>query len=62
MVLWFVFWTFAYVMRPHPSDNTPAPATAFSLTTQLALVLAGGVVGPWVVAGFRPDPGRNAKL
>jgi len=53
MVLWFVCWTFAYVLRPHTSENSRVREPAFSLVTQLAMVIATGFVGPWVVAGFR---------
>ena len=61
MLLWFVFWTFAYVMRPHRSDNHRLPEKPFSLLTQVALVLTAGFVGPWVVAAFRPDSGRSPR-
>jgi len=59
VLLWFVFWTFAYVMRPHLSDNPRVPETPFSLVTQLAMVLATGFIGPWVVAGFRSGSERT---
>jgi len=55
VLLWFVFWTFAYVMRPHTSDNPRVPEAPFSLITQLAMVLATGCIGPWVVAAFRSE-------
>ena len=60
-VLWFVFWTFAYVMRPHESDNPRVPENPFSLVTQIAMVIAAGLVGPWVLAGFRPGSERTDK-
>ena len=51
--LWFVFWTFAYVMRPHASDNTPAPHPVLPLTAQLVLI-GGAILGvPWIAGGFR---------
>jgi|GEM_PF-1464499 hypothetical protein len=52
-VLWLVFWTFAYVLRPRASENGP-PLPAFSTGTEIAVVIAGLVAVPWVIAGFRP--------
>jgi hypothetical protein len=52
-VLWLVFWTAAYVLKPVASENAP-PLPAFMATTDIA-VLAAAVLGlPWVIAGFRP--------
>ncbi len=52
--LWFVFWTFAYVLKPRVSENAPS-LPALSLTTDIALIVAGVLVLPWVVSGFRPN-------
>jgi hypothetical protein len=60
-VLWFVFWTFGYVMRPHASDNPRVRENPFSLITQLAMVIAVGFVGPWVIAGFQLGPERLGR-
>lgn len=58
VVLWLVFWTFAYVLNPQSSIK-PGPAT-FAIR-----VMAWGVSGPcllgavilgiWTVVGFRRD-------
>jgi len=61
LVLWFVFWTFAHVMRPHRSDNEPPPETLFTLTTQIALVFTAAIVGPWMISGFRPDANKVSE-
>lgn len=53
-LLWFVFWTFAYVIRPQSSENVPFPP-ALSLTTEVALATAMLLATPWIVLGFRPD-------
>jgi hypothetical protein len=52
-VLWLVFWTFAYVLRPVVSEDAPR-LPAFSPRTDIALGAAAVFVLPWVVAGFRP--------
>jgi hypothetical protein len=53
-VLWLVFWTAAYVLKPRVSENAP-PLPAFSATTDVA-VLAAALLGlPWVIAGFRAN-------
>ena len=53
-LLWFVFWTFAYVIRPQSSENVPFPP-ALSLTTEVALAMTMLLAAPWVVLGFRSD-------
>jgi hypothetical protein len=53
-VLWLVFWTFAYVLRPVASEDAP-PLPAFSARTDIAVAIVGVLGLPWVVAGFRPD-------
>jgi hypothetical protein len=57
-VLWFVFWSCAYVIHPYTS-LTPQPAS-FAL-----LIMAWGILAPcvmaalvlayWIAAGFRPN-------
>ena len=54
-VLWFVFWTCAYIIRPQSSENAPSLPPALSLTTDIALVAAAILGAPWVVSGFRPN-------
>jgi hypothetical protein len=53
-VLWLVFWTFAYVLRPVASEDAP-PLPAFSASTAIAVGAASVLGLPWVIAGFRPD-------
>jgi hypothetical protein len=47
-VLWFVFWTCAYVMRPLASENAQ-PLPALSPTTDIALIAVVIVGLPWIV-------------
>ena len=57
-VLWFVFWSCAYVIRPY-TRLMPEP-TSFA-----RLVMSPGILGPcvmvalvlayWIAAGFRPN-------
>jgi hypothetical protein len=53
-VLWFVFWTFAYVMRPLASENAQ-PLPALSPTTDIALIAVAIAGLPWIVSGFRSN-------
>jgi len=53
-MLWFVFWTFAYVLYSASSENHVSPP-AFSLSTDLALAATLLIVVPWIVTGFRPQ-------
>jgi hypothetical protein len=53
-VLWLVFWTFAYVLRPLASEDAP-PLPALSFSTAISVIAVAVLVLPWVVAGFRPD-------
>jgi hypothetical protein len=53
-VLWFVFWTCAYVMRPLASENAQ-PLPALSPTTDIALIAVVIVGLPWIVSGFRSN-------
>jgi hypothetical protein len=51
-VLWFVFWTVAYVLAPQKSENM-AQDPPLRLPTDIALI-AGAILGvPWVVSGLR---------
>ena len=54
VMLWFVFWTFAYVLYSRAAENQVEPP-AFTLSTDLALAAALILMGPWVVGGFRPE-------
>ena len=50
-LLWFVFWTCAYVIVPHRSENAPWPSPFSPMT----LILLGAVaipIGQWVTVGF----------
>jgi hypothetical protein len=47
-VLWFVFWTCAYVMRPLASEDAQ-PLPALSPTTDIALIAVVIVGLPWIV-------------
>ena len=53
-VLWFVFWTCAYVMRPLASEDAQ-PLPALSPTTDIALIAVVIVGLPWIVSGFRSN-------
>ena len=53
-LLWFVFWTFAYVLVPRASENAPLEP-AWSPTTKIALAAAAALAAPWVAAGFRAN-------
>jgi hypothetical protein len=54
--LWFVFWTFAYVLAAPPWESALPPAgPAFSLTTDLALIATTILALPWVILGFRAN-------
>ena len=53
-LLWFVFWTCAYVMRPQASENAPR-LPALSPTTDIALIAVVIVGLPWIVSGFRSN-------
>ena len=57
-LLWFVFWTFAYVLKPPLFEGTPTPAV-FSLSTAAAILAIVILVAPWIASGFQ---GRNAQL
>jgi hypothetical protein len=52
-VLWLVFWTCAYVIKPPVSENAASVPPALSLWTAV-VVIAVAILGmPWVVSGFR---------
>ena len=56
--LFFVFWTFAYVVQPYSSIK-PQPASfadrigGWNVVVPCAVVAL--LVGVWAAAGFRPD-------
>ena len=54
MLLWFVFWTFAYVIVSRRSENAPLEP-AWSPTTKIALIAAAALAAPWIAAGFRAN-------
>lgn len=54
VMLWFVFWTFAYVLYSRAAENQAAPP-AFSLSSEIAVAAALLLLGPWVAAGFCPE-------
>jgi hypothetical protein len=51
-LLWFVFWTCAYVIVSRPSENAP-PVAAWSPTTEIALIAGTVLSVPWIVSGTR---------
>ena len=53
-VLWFVFWSFAYVLIPQHWESAPLPP-AFSVRTDIAVLVVGILSVPWIVLGFRPN-------
>jgi hypothetical protein len=53
-VLWFVFWTCAYVIRPLASEDAPL-LPALSPRTDIALIAVVIVGLPWIVSGFRSN-------
>jgi hypothetical protein len=59
MILWFVFWTFTYVLRSNRSESAPMPDAMPPLSAQIALVFALAIVGPWVISGFRSAVGKR---
>ena len=54
-VLWFVFWTCAYIISPSASENAPSLPPALSLMTDIALMAAALLGMPWIVSGFRSN-------
>jgi hypothetical protein len=57
-VLWFVFWSCAYVIHPYTS-LTPQPASFALLIMAWGIlvpcVIAALVLAYWIAAGFRPN-------
>jgi hypothetical protein len=54
VMLWLVFWTCAYVIRP-PSSENASPPPALSLNTDIILIAVAILGMPWIVSGFRPS-------
>jgi hypothetical protein len=52
-VLWFVFWTVAYVVRPYTSASHPTSLPPLALFTKAALIAVALAGGLWAVAGLR---------
>jgi hypothetical protein len=55
VVLWFVFWTCAYIIRSPASENAPSLPPALSLPTEIVLVVAAILGLPWILSGFRSN-------
>lgn len=53
--VWFVFWTFAYVISSMRSENQGPPPSSFSSRNEIAALVAAILIAPWIVTGFRPD-------
>lgn len=53
VLLWLVFWTCAYIIKPPVSENAQSLPPALSPTTDVTLVVAVLLGVPWVVSGFR---------
>jgi len=51
-VLWFLFWTLAYVLTPHRSEMM-VQSPPFTFRTDLVLLAAFVGLLPWIVSGFR---------
>lgn len=54
-LLWIVFWTCAYIIKPQSSENAPSLPPALSPTTDIVLIAATIAGLPWIVSGFRSD-------
>jgi len=52
-VLWFVFWTCAYIIRSPSSENVTSLPPVFSLNTDIVLIAVAILGMRWVVSGFR---------
>lgn len=61
-VLWFVYWSFVYVLRPRAAENAPYSDLTLASPMGIALAIAlivGAVAGAaWVRAGLRPTWNR----
>ena len=54
-LLWLVFWTCAYIIKPQSSERAPSLPPALSSTTDIVLIAAVILGVPWVVSGFRSN-------
>jgi len=52
-VLWFVYWTFAYVLGIRHSENQPISGGPLAWQTVLAVIAAAAVALAWIVSGLR---------
>ena len=53
-LLWFVYWTCAYALQPHQSENHPPPLPLLTYVVLGPLLIAAAAFGVrWVIAGFR---------
>jgi hypothetical protein len=61
VTVWFVFWTFAYVIHPITSLR-PEPSFANRVTgwsVVMPCLIATVILGTWVAAGLRSDAGSR---
>ncbi|MGH7047109.1 MAG: hypothetical protein ACREE2_12060 [Stellaceae bacterium] len=55
-MLWFVYWTCAYIVTPQISDNSPVLVRpTLSFTSDIVLIDTAILGLWWIVAGLRPD-------
>lgn len=55
-MLWLVYWSFAYIMRPQPSENLPSPPGPELSATAIIVLTAAAILGLWwIVSGMRSD-------
>jgi hypothetical protein len=54
-LLWIVFWTCAYIIKPQSLENASSLPPALSPPTDIVLIVATIVGVPWIVSGFRSD-------
>ena len=59
VLLWLVFWTSAYIIKPPVSEKSTSVPPAFSLMTDIAVIAAAALGTPWIVSGFRPHSGTT---
>lgn len=54
VLVWFVFWTCAYVVQPRSAENSPK-SPAHSTGTLIVTALAAAIAAPWVILAFRRE-------
>ncbi len=56
VMLWFLFWTCAHIIRPQASENSASLIDPQLSSMSDSILLAAAVFGLWwVVEGFWPD-------